>query len=304
MPAVTPGPWVLTCDPGIDDAVGLAVAAGRSDCRVDAIVAGAGNVSAAIAWRNAAGLAQLFDLDVAVGIGSAVTTGGAVIHRPGDRHGVDGLAGLSDRLPPVRGSPADGVPMVQGNVVATGPLTDVALARRAGQTLERVVWMGGRLPAPAGATPAAAPEFNSDADPGAVDLVLESAADVSIVPIDVTRRVTFTVDDVAPWRAGGVAARFCADLVARAPTVGRQDAALLHDPVTVLAALEPDLFRWEARRLRCQTPGGAAEGSLVEVEGPPNARVAVDVDAPAVRMQIVDAVLSCGASPTEATRRR
>ncbi|HET9612441.1 MAG TPA: nucleoside hydrolase, partial [Acidimicrobiales bacterium] len=93
-----PRPWVVTCDPGVDDAVALAVAAGRDDCDVRAIVASAGNVDAPTAWRNARGLADLLGLDVPVAMGSAATVGGRAISRAGHAHGADGLAGLAHRL--------------------------------------------------------------------------------------------------------------------------------------------------------------------------------------------------------------
>ncbi len=342
--------WVVTCDPGVDDAIALAVAAGRPDCDVRAVVAGAGNVDAATAWRNAAGLATLFGLDVPVALGSAVALDGAAL-APDDRrgphgdeggrggegghgggrqvrggHGTDGLAGLSDRLPEVSGTPATAGTVVRGSVIALGPLTDVALALRAGLPLDRVVWMGGTIgwhhagsdqpgtsgglrtatgpesrggsgPSGGAATstgPARladpAPEFNASADVVAVDEVLAGGLDVSVVPRDVTGHVTLDAADLDRWDAGPVAARLCAAMV-RARRRARSP--VLHDPVVVVAALEPDLFTWQLRPLRCCRGDGHPRGALLpdpECGGP--ARVAVAVDAPAARRRIVAAVLA------------
>ena len=295
--------WVLTCDPGVDDAVALAVAAGRDDCRMEAVVAGAGNVPAGTAWRNAAGIAALVGLALPVGIGSACATDGATIHRPGGRHGDDGLAGLSGRLPAVDGPPPDGLPSVQGNVLATGPLTDCALALRAGQRIERVVWMGGSAEvgpsrSDAGGSDGGSDvaEFNAAADPGAVDVVLGGPAHVDVVPIEITRQVTLRSDDLARWSAGTAVSRFCADVVtargatgttARSMTTGTtgMTAFVVHDAVAVIAALEPGLFDWSPRRL-----AASASGRLASLPGSENARLAVDVDAAAVRTRIVAAV--------------
>ena len=319
----------MTCDPGVDDAVALAVAAGRADCDVRAVVAGAGNVDAATAWRNAAGLVALFGLDVPVGIGSAVALGGATLtrgadprpkgeHRPhgvsphrgdsqrdGGGHGRDGLGGLSDRLPAVSDTPADAARLVRGQVIALGPLTDVALARRAGRPIERVVWMGGTIGwtapsdrsdsyvGPGRPTGPASPgepasEFNASADVGAVDEVLKARLDVSIVPIDVTRQVTLDRTALDRWDAGPAAARLCAALVR---TRRRAGSFVLHDPVAVVAALEPDLFTWQLRPVRCSTSDVYPRGVLLSApkrSGP--ARVAVAVDAVAVRRRIAAAV--------------
>jgi len=296
---------MLTCDPGIDDAVALAIAAGRADCEVRAIVAGAGNVDALTAWRNAMGLAGLFGIDAPVGIGSAAAASGAPIQREGGTHGADGLAGLSGRLPirpagPADGPqvdgprPLDGVSLMRGRVLATGPLTDVALALRAGRPIGRVVWMGGSLAGSGSADPSPIAEFNASADPQAVAEVLASPIDVVIVPLDVTRQVTLASGDVERWAGGPACARFCAALTESRLSGG---VVVLHDPVAVVAALEPDLFGWERLRVRCSLGDDHQRGALVAERSPEpstNARVAVAVDAPAVRDRIVEAVLGAG----------
>lgn len=279
--------WVLSCDPGVDDAIALAVVAGRADCDVRAVVAGAGNVDAATAWRNAVGLAALLALDVPVGIGSSLALDGTPIHRAGHVHGVDGLAGLSPLLPAPAAQATDGGPLLRGAVLATGPLTDVARARRAGQRIERVVWMGGSLPGTA--TPTA--EFNAGADPVAVNEVFGSVDDVRVVPLDVTAQVRLTAGDLALWEDGPASARLCGALARSRQGDGH---APLHDPVAVVAALEPHLFRWQWRRLRCSVATDPPRGALVVEHGAAGSagvRVAVAVDAPAVRDRIVRAVL-------------
>lgn len=293
--------WVLTCDPGVDDAVALAVAAGWPDHPLRAVVAGAGNVDAPTAWRNAAGLVALLGLDVPIGLGSATALDGTPIRRDAGPHGHDGLAGHAARLPDPAGPPSDGLPLVRGQVLATGPLTDVGRALRAGQAVDRVVWMGGRLPrAGPGATTQAAPatgatpatEFNAAADPTAVTATLAAPTPTTVVPLDVTGKVRLGPADIDRWRDGPAPARFCAALIAAR---ARPGGAPVHDAVALIGALEPALFAWQRRRLRCAPGGGPAgpRGALV-AEGPPGdpagARLAVDVDAGAVRAAIVEAV--------------
>jgi inosine-uridine nucleoside N-ribohydrolase len=288
---------VLTCDPGVDDAVALAVAAGRPDARLAAVVAGAGNVDALTAWRNAAGTAELVGLDVPVGLGSPIALDGSAIHRDGSAHGPDGLVGLARRLPSAGARTREpGGPLVRGDVVATGPLTDVAIAVRSGRPVASVVWLGGRLADvaddPPGGPPggrSAGPEFNASADPAAVDAVAAGPAPLSIVPLDVSRRVVLGPDALARWAAGPTPARFCADLVTahHGPAGGA-----LPDPVVVVAALEPHLFRWETRPVRCSTGGPWPPGTLRIDPAGPVVQLAVAVDAAGVSGRIVDAVMS------------
>jgi purine nucleosidase len=281
-----PGGWVITCDPGIDDAVALAVAAGRDDIAVAGIVAGAGNVGAGTAWRNAAGMAALAGLDVPVAAGTAATLDGSRIHRPGEAHGPDGLGGLAHRLPrPPSGGPrgASDVLVAGVGVLALGPLTEVALARRAGVIVERLVWLGGAFGVygPLG-------EFNASVDPVAVDEVLAGVSDLRIVPIDVSGRVRLDTDHLRRWASGRPLAQLCAALAA-----GRDDGPgpRLHDPVAVVAAAEPSLFAWEERPLRCSLGADHARGALVADDRPAGtAVVAVDVDAASVADAIATAV--------------
>jgi pyrimidine-specific ribonucleoside hydrolase len=283
--------WVLTCDPGVDDAIALAVFAGRRDCELRTVVAGAGNVPAAATWRNASGLVSLLGLDVAVGRGSSRALDGTPIVRHATSHGADGLAGLSGSLPaPPDDRPADGIPLIEGNVVATGPLTDVALALRAGQAIGQIVWMGGSL------VPGA-PEFNAGTDPIAVNAVLGAGgAHLTVVPLDVTRQVVFDRAHVARWAGGPPLAGFCARLARL--RFGEPGRGLLHDPVALVAALEPGLFEWVEVRLRCVEHGDGTPGTFTSASTgsarPPNARLAVAVDVDAVRARILDAVLAAG----------
>lgn len=288
-------PWVLTCDPGVDDAIALAVLAGRPDCRLRAVVAGAGNVPAALAWRNAAGMAALLGLDAPVGLGGAAATDGSPIRRDGARHGDDGLAGCADRLPAAPAPAADGLPMIRGDVLATGPLTDVARALAADRPVRRVVWMGGVTDEVAPDGPGEGGEFNAAADPGAVDAVLAAPLEVRVVPIEITRQVTLRAADLDRWSRGTRVSRFCAGLVARRTT--GDGGIVIHDAVAAVAALEPDLVEWSARRLSTggPQPGGRRAGRLTSTAGTPNALLAVAVDAPALRERIVDAVAAAPA---------
>jgi purine nucleosidase/pyrimidine-specific ribonucleoside hydrolase len=283
---------VFVGDPGIDDAIAWAVAAAHPGCRVEAVVAGMGNVDARTAWRNAVGLVDLLGWQVPVGMGAASALDGGRPPRADDPiHGHDGLAGCSDRLAAPVGGPVDGLALVRGSIVATGPLTDVARAVRAGQPVDRVIWMGGSLDGGGNVTPVA--EFNAWADAAAADEVLTSGLDVTVVPLDITCRVRLSPADLDRWAGGGPAARFCADVGSYRM---RDGGAPVHDPVAVIALLEPALFRWEHLDARCATDGDR-RGSIVAVApagpGARTVRVATAVDAAAVHHRIVELVLGC-----------
>jgi inosine-uridine nucleoside N-ribohydrolase len=127
-----------------------------------------------------------------------------------------------------------------------------------------------------GASPA---EFNAAADRAALDEVLGAAIDVAVVPIEITRQVTLDDAVLRRWATGTIVSRFCAQLAAcRRPRPGAPTVTV-HDPVAVIAALEPRLFDWSPRRL---TPRGR------------EVRLAVGVDVTAVHERIVAAVEATG----------
>jgi inosine-uridine nucleoside N-ribohydrolase len=205
-------------------------------------------------------------------------------------HGETGLDGPD--LPPPKGRAVDeravdflASRLAAGVVlVATGPLTNVALLLERVRP-ERIVLMGGAI-GEGNITPAA--EFNVWADPEAAARVFESGVDVTMVGLDVTHRALFTPDRVERLRAGGRTARVVAELfdfygVFHRETYGWPGSPV-HDALAVAAVIRPGLVDTVRCGVRVDTAGGLCRGRTnVDRWGrmgwPPNARVAVDVDA-------------------------
>jgi len=262
---------VIDCDPGQDDAVAIALAAHR--CELVGVVSVAGNVGLAHTTTNALGLAQLLDLDAPVHSGAA----GPLVGETVDAamvHGESGLAGAV--LPTITRAVAsdDGAGfLVEASlaheglwVIATGPLTNVALAvqRDTGfaARLAGITIMGGGTVGNA----TAAAEFNIYADPEAAEIVLESGARLLMCGLDVTRQLHVTqamVDEVSAL--GNEFGPFCAGFLqvyldrVRDLTGGSGEAAL-HDPCAVLALTDPHLFRSTMRRVHVECAGRHTRG--------------------------------------------
>jgi purine nucleosidase len=198
-------PLLVDCDTGIDDAIALLYLLADPDVDICAITTVFGNISAATAARN-----TLRVLDVAgrtgevpVAIGSEVTLLGEQTHRGGDVHGGEGLGGIEVGQP--AGGPVDEraaeliVRMARQrpgelHLLATGPLTNVAVALRLEPELPRlltgVTIMGGAALAPGNITPAA--EANIWHDPEAAQAVLSAPWGTTLVPLDATMRQVIT----------------------------------------------------------------------------------------------------------------
>ncbi|GAA2749265.1 nucleoside hydrolase [Amnibacterium kyonggiense] len=172
------------------------------------------------------------------------------------------------------------------DLLAIAPLTTVAVALGAGLEPAGITVMGGDW-----ADPDAA-EHNIASDVVAARRVLGSGLPITVVGVDVTRRVTFADPEIGRFAAcgelGAVIAREMRAWMAR----WDEDVEVPHDPLTALALLQPDLFAF--------TPPVAVEvadsGAVRIVDGPGTVRIAIDVDAAAARTAMADRI-AAGLTP-------
>ncbi|MFD2646361.1 nucleoside hydrolase [Devosia albogilva] len=243
---------VIDTDPGLDDAVAILFALASSRFDIRGVTTVAGNIGLATTTRNAGRLLALLDreaIPVVSGAASPLARRGIDEVRI---HGDDGLGGVDlpePRVPALAGA-ADwlagqltAAPAGSIDVLALGPLTNIALLLRthpdAARRIGRLVVMGGAVNEKGNV--GARSEFNFASDPEALDIVLRAGLALTIIPLDVTRRVRATPDYVAALRQGGTASRAAADLVA-AYFLGGRESRPLHDPCVMLYAVAPELF--------------------------------------------------------------
>jgi purine nucleosidase len=131
--------------------------------------------------------------------------------------------------------------MIEGPILATGALTVVAEALNAGNPITEIVWMGGAVAGGGNMTPAA--EFNAWVDPEAADPVLASDVPLFMIPLDVTRQIRLTPDDLGVMAELGEVAALAARACSHFHNQG--DSMVPHDAVAVVAKLQPEHFRWE-----------------------------------------------------------
>ena len=191
-----PARVLLDCDPGIDDALAIVFGCGHPGLDLVGLTTVSGNVNLDTVTANALSVLELAGRpDVPVVPGSA-----RPLLRPTldarDVHGEGGLGAA--RLPAAQAAPASGhavdylidtISAAPGEItlIATGPLTNIALAvrrepRLAGWVRDFVI-MGGSA-GRGNVTPAA--EFNIAADPEAAAIVFEAGWQVTMVGLDVT----------------------------------------------------------------------------------------------------------------------
>ena len=132
-------------------------------------------------------------------------------------------------------------------LVPVGPLTNIALALEKQPSLvdwvKSINLMGGAVIVPGNVTKYA--EFNIYCDPEAANAVLSSGIDIKMCGLDITR-VTSVKKEETDWLAGNSAGEKIIRRLLNTvfETTGRNSFSL-HDPITVLSVLYPELIDWK-----------------------------------------------------------
>jgi inosine-uridine nucleoside N-ribohydrolase len=289
---------ILDCDPGHDDAIALMLALASPEVELLGVTTVAGNHSLRHTTENAIRvLDHLGGDDIPVAAGAPRPLVRERHHDP-DVHGETGLDGV-DLPPPSRAAECEhAIDWIADTassqpqpvtLVATGPLTNVALALarypELEQTLARIVLMGGAI-AEGNVTPAA--EFNIWADPEAARRVFSSGLDLTMVGLDVTTKALLGSGPAQRLAATGPAGALVADLHAFYAGHHRRrhsgDGAPVHDAVAVAQVIDPSLMDVMSCGVRVDTGTELSRGrTYVDRWGSAgwqaNCHVAVDIEA-------------------------
>jgi purine nucleosidase len=305
---------ILDCDPGIDDALAIAFAAGSPAIELAGLTTVAGNVELAKTTANALAVASF------VGLGSVpVTAGcGTPLLRPalhaGHVHGESGLGGAV--LPaPSRSAEAgrhaidyiiDTVSGAPGEItlVATGPLTNIGLALRREPRLASwvrdFVIMGGSS-ARGNVTPAA--EFNIWADPEAAAIVFGAPwpGGVRMIGLDVTLQARATAAVQEQMRTlGELGAQLLLPALAQYRDADDDSGEPpVHDVCAIVSIADPTAFGYTPAQVQIETHGQLTAGMTVTDFAQSitaNAQVATAIDPDRFWGVVMDAYTTVAAS--------
>lgn len=291
---------IIDTDPGIDDALALALALQSPELQVLAVTTVYGNCQADQAFRNARHLVKRFSRQEVPVYPGADRPLARPLQPALETHGDQGLGNFrlpdSELLPEPRRTPAavaitDTLAAAAEPVtlVCLGPLTNLALALRLNpqllkDRLKRVVIMGGSVSAPGNVTPVS--EFNFWADPEAAAAVLASGLPLTLVGLDVTRQLELpaaAVDKLAETPEH----RFWFDLLEFYVKFHREyeglEGCYLNDPLAVAILLKPELIRRQMLYAEVSLADGLTRGQLLadrlgNLHRPPNVEVALGLD--------------------------
>ena len=268
---------VIDTDPGIDDAVAILLALNSPEFDIRGITTVAGNIGINTTTRNAGrilALAGRGDIPVIAGAATPLSRKG---FDTADIHGNDGLGGVSFPEPNVPPAGHDAVAWLAQlldeeaagtvDILALGPLTNVARLLTdhpaSASRIGRLIAMGGAVREPGNIGPRA--EFNIAADPEAAEIVFTCGLSITLIPLDVTRKVRADRAYLSALRAAAKpAATISAELIdAYFQSTTGGESRPLHDPCVMLYALQPDLFGCERFGLGVDTGNSGDAGALL-----------------------------------------
>ncbi len=309
-PPTAATPIILDCDPGHDDMVAIMLAAAHPGIDLRAITTVAGNGTLERTTHNARAvctMAGIRHVPIAAGAPGPLV---GVLRTAAHVHGESGLEGAELPKPDVPLAGEHAVTLMARllresaepiTLVPTGPLTNIALLLRTcpdvASRVREVVLMGGSVGV-GNVQPLA--EFNMFVDPEEADVVFSSGLPVTMCGLNVTHQALATDAVLDRLRALGTP---LADTVVlllgffrdRYREIWGLPGAPLHDPVAVARVIDPALVRCEDANVAVELHGLHTRGATVcdrfGVRGlAPNAKVALELDAPGFWELVVAAV--------------
>ena len=266
---------VIDTDPGIDDGVAILLALQSPEFDILGLTTVAGNIGIGTTTRNAGSilaLAERSDIPVIAGASEPLSRKG---FDTADIHGNDGLGGVAFPAPaaPAREGAVDWLAETllreeagTVDILALGPLTNLAQLivshPKAAKRIGRIIAMGGAVRERGNIGPRS--EFNIAADPEAAEIVFRAGLPLTLIPLDVTRKVRATRQTTAKLAAAkspeAIACGALIDAYFQSTTGG--ESRPLHDPCVMLFALAPTLFGVETLPLSVDTSNGEDAGAL------------------------------------------
>jgi purine nucleosidase len=256
---------LLDCDPGLDDAIALALAMASPELQVTGVSTVAANAPIDTVTGNAE---KVMDR---LGSGFPLFQGAPRPLVINARHstdiwGGDGVLPLPAPLKPARRMTHEEFSRhatTADIVCAIGSLTNIASLVTTGHRPKRLAIMGGTLGS-GNATPHA--ELNIWADPHAADIVFASGIPITLVPLDITRTLIVPKDMIARLaQSDAKPARLSGELLPHAGSNAHP--AAIHDAAVIGALLWPKLFTGR-RGMISVTTEGAEEGRTVFAPAP------------------------------------
>lgn len=301
-------PIIIDTDPGIDDAIAIAIALFSEELDVKLITTVAGNVGLDKVTYNALRLLKYFDReDVPVAMGAD----SPLIREYEDAssvHGKSGMEGFDFEEPTTKAIKEHAVNAMRRvimesdepvTLVPIAPLTNIALLFKmypeVKQNIKEIVLMGGSA---SRGNKGVMSEYNIGVDPEAAHMVFHSGVKLTMVGLDVGLKALVLPEDSERIKDMNKTGKMAYCLFKKYRGGSFQTGLKMYDSTAIAYLLKPELFDTVETYLDVELAGSMTAGcTLVDLKGylgkENNADVCLDIDGDAFRSWFVEAIEKC-----------
>lgn len=301
-------PIIIDTDPGIDDALAIAIALFSGELDVRLVTTVAGNVSIEKVTRNILRLLSFFGKDVPVAMGARKPLIGPLVDAA-DIHGPSGMEGFDFPEPRedllLQENAVNAMRRVimdsdePMTLVPIGPLTNVALLLsmypEVGSHIREIVMMGGSITR---GNKGVMSEFNIATDPEAAKIVFDSGIPIVVATQDVGLKALVIPEDTQKLPELGQVGQMAHCLFRKYRGGSFNMGLKMYDSCAIAYLLAPALFETVDTFVDVELAGSLTKGcTVVDLENylkqPANAKVCVDIDGEAFRRWFLESVAKC-----------
>ncbi|MFD3258252.1 ribonucleoside hydrolase RihC [Paenibacillus lentus] len=305
---MTKRPIIIDTDPGIDDAVALAIALYSEELDVRLITTVAGNVGLDKVTLNALKLLKFFKKDIPVALGADRP----LIKEPIDAsnvHGSTGMDGYDFEEPTeellLKENAVNAMYRVimeseqPMTLVLIGPLTNAALLLKmypeVKEQIAEVVLMGGST---ARGNAGVMAEFNIYADPEAAKILFQSQLPVVMVGLDVGLKALVYPEDSEQLKDMNETGRMIYSLFQKYRGGSMKTGLKMYDSSAMAYLLQPEMFTVVDTFVDIELNGSLTAGcTVVDLKGylgqDNNAKVCVDIDPQMFKKWFMESLSKC-----------
>ncbi|MBZ7986874.1 ribonucleoside hydrolase RihC [Campylobacter canadensis] len=301
-------PIIIDTDPGIDDAIAIAIAAFSNELDIKLISTVAGNVSLEKVTQNALKLLALFKKDIPVAMGAKA----ALIEEFVDAANVHGLSGMDGYDFP---EAKEELLLKEHAVIALrdcilnskekitlvpiAPLTNIALLftifPEVKQNIKEIVLMGGSL---SRGNKGVMSEFNFASDPEAAKIVFNSKLPIVMAGLDVGLKALVMPSDMQEIQNFGEVGKMAYALFKKYRGGSFNTGLKMYDSCAIAYLLKPELFSISECFVDIELNNGLTRGcSVVDLKNylnkQANAKVCVDINQDEFRKWFLAAMKKC-----------
>ena len=294
---MSPKRIIIDTDPGIDDALAFLLALASPEIKLEALTTTQGNVTLAKATRNALSILELARASHIPVVQGSMFPLVQPLRTSADVHSESGIG--NSKLPEPRSQPISGhavdflikTVLAEPNEISIfpiGPLTNIAMAIRKepkfAKAVRELVIMGGAIQEGGNITPLA--EFNIYVDPHAAHIVFHSGIPITLIPLDVAHKCLLKQEHIDRLlKINSPISKFISNAMTvylKASYEMGFEGSALHDPLTLVTILAPELLILKEYYVDVDISGGISMGNTFAdiynvTKKPVNMKVAMNV---------------------------